>query len=74
MKNQDIAQQIARQSGVSCAAAADRVDGVIYQILADLRHGRKISLPGLGTFSQDKRGGSLFKFKREGAGNVSSQG
>jgi nucleoid DNA-binding protein len=74
MKNQDIAQQIARQSGVSRAAAADRVDGVVHQILADLRHGKKISLPGLGTFSQDKHDRSLFKFKREVAGNVSSQG
>jgi nucleoid DNA-binding protein len=74
MKKQDIALQIARQSGVSRAAAADRVDRVVYQILADLRCGRKTSLPGLGTFFQDKHGRSLFKREREGAVDVSSQG
>jgi nucleoid DNA-binding protein len=75
MKKQDITLRIARQSGLSRAAAADRVDGVVHQILANLRCGRKTSLPGLGTFSQDKRGRSLFKFKqfkREGVGDVSS--
>jgi nucleoid DNA-binding protein len=60
MKKQDIAKRIARQFGVSRAAAADRVDGVVNQILADLRRGRKTSLPGLGTFSQDGDGCALF--------------
>jgi nucleoid DNA-binding protein len=61
MKKQDIAKRIARQSQVSRAAAADRVDSVVNQILADLRRGRKTSLPGLGTFSQDGDGRALFE-------------
>lgn len=73
MKKQDIAQRIARQLGVSRAEAADRVDGVVNQILWDLRRGRtKTSLPGLGTFSHDADGRSLFE--RERADNVPSQG
>jgi len=72
MKKQDIARQIARQSGVSAAIAADRVDGVVNQILSDLRRGRKkTSLPGLGTFSHASDGHS--QFKREGAGDVTSK-
>jgi len=71
MKMQDIARRIARQSGVSPAQAADRVEGVVNQILADLRRGRKTSLPGLGTFSRAKDGRA--RFKREGGGNVPSQ-
>jgi nucleoid DNA-binding protein len=61
MKKQDIAKRIARQSGVSRAVAADRLDRVVNQILADLRRGRKTSLPGLGTFSQDADGRALFE-------------
>lgn len=53
MKKQDIATRIARQSGVSRAQAADRVDRAVHQILADLRKSGKISLPGLGTLTQD---------------------
>ena len=71
MKKQDIAKRIARQTGVSRAAAADRVDGVVNQILADLRRGRKTSLPGLGTFSQDGDGRALFE--RDGSGDDTPQ-
>jgi nucleoid DNA-binding protein len=66
MKKQDIAKRIARQSGVSRAVAADRLDRVVNQILADLRQGRKTSLPGLGTFSQDGDGRALFERDRGG--------
>ena len=71
MKKQDIAKRIARQSHVSRAAAADRVDNVVNQILADLRRGRKTSLPGLGTFSRDGDGCALFE--RDGGGDDTSQ-
>jgi nucleoid DNA-binding protein len=71
MKKQDIAKRIARQSGVSRAAAADRVDGVVNQILADMRRGRKTNLPGLGTFSRD--GDGRARFERDGGGDDSSQ-
>jgi nucleoid DNA-binding protein len=69
MKKQDIVKRISRQSGVSPAEAADRLDRVVHQILADLRHGRKTSLPGLGTFSGDGNGRALFE--REGGGDGS---
>ena len=71
MKKQDIAKRIARQSHVSRAAAADRVDRVVNQILVDLRRGRKTILPGLGTFSQDGDGRALFE--RDGSGDEPSQ-
>jgi nucleoid DNA-binding protein len=66
MKKQDIAKRIARQSGMSRAEAADRMDRVVHQILARLRKGGKTSLPGLGTFSKDGNGCALFE--REGGG------
>ena len=71
MKKQDIAKQIARQSHVSRAVAADRVDSVVNQILADLRRGRKTVLPGLGTFSQDGDGHALFE--RDGGDDDTSK-
>ena len=71
MKKQDIAKRIARQSHVSRAADADRVDRVVNQILVDLRRGRKTILPGLGTFSQDGDGRALFE--RDGGGDEPSQ-
>jgi hypothetical protein len=64
MKKQDIEKRIARQSHVSRAEAADRVQGVVNQILAALRGRGKTSLPGLGTFSRDPDGRAWFE--REG--------
>jgi nucleoid DNA-binding protein len=61
MKKQDIAELVARHCGLSCAEAADRVDGVVHQILAGLRRGKKTSLPGLGTFSPDAKGRAVFE-------------
>jgi nucleoid DNA-binding protein len=69
MKKQDIAEIVARHSGLSCAEAADRVDAVVHQILADLRRGKKTSLPGLGTFSQDAKGRAVFE-REEGCGGA----
>jgi len=50
MKKPDIAKRIARQTGLSQAEAADRLDHVVHQILLNLRQGKEASLPGLGTF------------------------
>ncbi len=52
---------------MSHAEAADRVDRVTYRILANLRRGKKTSLPGLGTFSPGGDGRTLFE--REGGGD-----
>ena len=51
MKKQDLATRLARRVRVSRAAAADRLDSMIHEILAELKKGNPVSLPGLGTFT-----------------------
>jgi nucleoid DNA-binding protein len=48
MKKEELVRRLARESGVSAAAAADRLDELIYDILRKVRQGRTASLPGLG--------------------------
>jgi nucleoid DNA-binding protein len=50
MKKPEIAKRMARESGVSEAEAADRLDRVVHQILSNLRRGRPSELPGMGKF------------------------
>jgi hypothetical protein len=50
MKKEAIAKRLAKQSGISTAAAADQLDRVLLAILRRVRQGRSASLPGLGTF------------------------
>ena len=50
MRKPDIAKQIARKSKVSRAEAADRLDLLLNQIVAELRNGGEAVLPGLGRF------------------------
>ena len=50
MKKPDIAKRMARDAGVSHAEAADRLDGAVRRILADLKRGLETSVPGLGSF------------------------
>ncbi|HWQ56721.1 MAG TPA: HU family DNA-binding protein [Bryobacteraceae bacterium] len=50
MKKQDLAKRLARRSGVSPAEAADELDRMVHQIVAGLRKGEAVPLPGLGTF------------------------
>jgi nucleoid DNA-binding protein len=64
MKKSDIAKRMARRSGVSQAEAADRLDRVVHQILADLRKGKETALPGLGKFWTGPNGRPAFQ--REG--------
>lgn len=66
MKKPDIAKKMARQSGVSEAEAADRLDGVVHQILANLRKGKETALPGLGRFRHDADGQIVFERERDG--------
>ena len=65
MKKPDIAKRIARQSGVTQAEAADRLDRVIHEILTDLRKGTPTSLPGLGRFVRGNDGKVSFEPERE---------
>jgi nucleoid DNA-binding protein len=62
MKKAEIVRRMARESGITRALAADRLDRVVHEILSKLRHGQKASLPGLGTFTP---GGAGPKFERE---------
>jgi hypothetical protein len=50
MKKQQLARRLARESGISTAAAADQLDGILSGILRRVRQGRSAALPGLGTF------------------------
>jgi nucleoid DNA-binding protein len=50
MKKVQLAKRLAKQSGISTAAAADQLDGILSGILRRVRQGHRASLPGLGTF------------------------
>jgi nucleoid DNA-binding protein len=71
MRKTQLATRLAKQSGVSKAEAADRLDHVVSQIISDLRNGRPAQLPGLGHFTP----GSPWHFefdkkpKEKGGGN-----
>jgi nucleoid DNA-binding protein len=60
MKNTDIAEQMARETGLSPGAAADQLDDVITSILKTLKKGRAAHLPGLGKFRRDVKGALRF--------------
>ncbi len=66
MKKADIAKRMARAAGVSSAEAADRLDGVVRDILANLRKGRETDLPGLGRFTHGANGRVAFERERGG--------
>ena len=65
MNKPEIATSIARRSGISRAEAADRLDAVVRQILADLRRGREAALPGLGSFAPGPGGSIAFHLEGE---------
>ncbi len=50
MKKAQLVKRLAKESGISTAAAADQLDGILTGILRRVRQGRSASLPGLGTF------------------------
>jgi nucleoid DNA-binding protein len=64
MKKSDIARWMARQSKTSVGQAADCLDRLVREIVADLRRGQDATLPGLGTLTV-KPGGNL-ALDREG--------
>ncbi|MBZ5576181.1 MAG: HU family DNA-binding protein [Acidobacteriia bacterium] len=64
MKKAEIAKQLARQSGVSPAEAADRLDRVVREILLQLRQGKAAPLPGLGKFTLGPNGHVSFERER----------
>jgi nucleoid DNA-binding protein len=50
VKKDQLVKRLAIESGISAAAAADQLDGVLAGILRRIRQGHSASLPGLGTF------------------------
>ena len=61
MKKQDLATRLARKSRTSTAAAADRLDSIIHDIIAELKRGKPVPLPGFGTFKPGKLPGFEFE-------------
>lgn len=61
MKKPEIAKDLARESGVTEAEAADRLDGVVHEILSKLRSGKSASLPGVGRFRPQANGKVRFE-------------
>jgi nucleoid DNA-binding protein len=69
MKKPEIAKRLARRSGESRGQAADRLDGVVRQIMSKLRRGEEAPLPGLGKFKVGEDGRVNFESeKRSGRG------
>src|SRR5262245_13002308 len=56
MKKPDIAKRIAKQSRVTEAEAADRLDRMVHHILSNLRKGKETPLPGLGALTLGRDG------------------
>jgi nucleoid DNA-binding protein len=50
MKKAQLVKRLARESGISTAAAADQLDDILGGILRRVRRGQSAPLPGLGIF------------------------
>ncbi len=50
MNKDQLSAKLAREAGLSRAAAADQVDTIIHDILERLRKGKPAPFPGLGKF------------------------
>ena len=48
MKKQELARRLADQEQVTPAAAADRLDDIIFAVLKKLKQGKAAAFPGLG--------------------------
>lgn len=70
MKKEQLARQLAKQSNISPAAAADQLDRVAHEILMRVRGGQSASLPGLGTFRPDLKAGVRFDIRLPPGGKV----
>ncbi|MGH9719125.1 MAG: HU family DNA-binding protein [Bryobacteraceae bacterium] len=62
MKKADVAKRVARQSRITPAEAADKIDRVVHQILSNLRKGESVAVTGLGKFKAGKK----WEFESEG--------
>ncbi len=66
MKKPEIARRLARQSGISKAAAADELDQIVHRILTNLRKGRDTAVPGLGVFAPGPDGSVILHREKDG--------
>lgn len=57
MKKEDLAARLARRSRISKADAADRLDRAVHAILAELKKGNPVRMPGLGELSMSSKTG-----------------
>jgi nucleoid DNA-binding protein len=64
MKKTEIARRMAKRIRQTPAAAADRLDNIVHDILTNLRQGQTATLPGLGTLKPDAAGRAV-SFERE---------
>lgn len=64
MKKAEIARELAWESGVSPAEAADRLDRTVGEILAQLQKAGEAPLPGLGKFRRGAGGKTTFQRER----------
>jgi nucleoid DNA-binding protein len=61
MKKPEIAKRIARQTGITEGEAADRLDGLVSELISKLQRGKEAELPGLGRFSSGSDGAVRFE-------------
>lgn len=55
MTKQELIEKVAKQTGLSKAAANKTIDTIVESIKTTLKKGQKVTLVGFGTFSVSKR-------------------
>ncbi|MBZ5608441.1 MAG: HU family DNA-binding protein [Acidobacteriia bacterium] len=63
MKKEQLARQLAKESRISTASAADQLDRIVSDLFRRVRRGQSASLPGLGTFRRGRE--EDFQFDRD---------
>ena len=61
MKKPEIAKKTPRQTGITEGEAADRLVGLVSELISNLQRGEAAELPGLGRFSSGSDGAVLFE-------------
>lgn len=61
MKIRTLCSEAVADSGLPRAVAADQISGLVYDILTELRSGRPVHVPGLGTFHRGQKAAYLFR-------------
>jgi len=72
MRKAELAGRLAKQTRVSKAEAADQLDHVVSQIIANLKKGESAQLPGLGKFTPGAKWS--FAFERPAAKGSARRG